>query len=59
MLGQDRAAVFLQHGSRFIKAHACRVQPVKSILPIISENEKCNKNIDHAQEDKNLRSILE
>ena len=23
MLGQDRAAVFLRHGSRLIKAHAC------------------------------------
>ena len=57
VLGQDGAAAFLRHGRRFIKAHACHVQPVKSTLPIISENEKCNKNIDQVQEDKNLRSI--
>ena len=58
VLGQDGAAVFLRRGSQFIKAHACRVQSVKSTLPIISENEKCYKNIDQVQEDKNLRSIL-
>ena len=53
MLGQDGAVAFLQHGSGLIKAHACRVQPVKSTLPIISENQKCNKNINQVQEDKN------
>ena len=33
VLHQDESVVFLQHGSRLIKAHACHVQPVKSTLP--------------------------
>ena len=59
MLGQDGAVVFLRHGSRFIKARACRVQPVKSTFLIIPENEKCNKNVNQVQDDKNSRSISE
>ena len=59
VLDQDGAIVFLRHESRFIKAHACQVQPVKSTLPIIAENEKCNKNIGQVQEDKNSRSLSE
>ena len=35
------------------------VQPVKSTLPIIPANEKCNENNDQVQEDKNSRSISE
>ena len=30
VLGQDRPVVFLRHGSHYIKAHVCRVQPIKS-----------------------------
>ena len=52
LLGQDGAVAFLQHGSGLIKAHACRVQPVKSTLPIIPENEEHDKNIDQVQEAK-------
>ena len=52
VLGQDGAVVFLQHGSRLIKAHARCVQPVKSTFPIIPGNEKGNKYID-------IRSISE
>ena len=59
VLGQDGTVVFLWHESRFIKAHACCVQPVKSTLHIIPENENQNKNIDQVQEDKNSRSISE
>ena len=59
VLAQDGAVVFLRHGSRLIKAHACCVKPAKSTLPIIPENEKCVKNIDQVQEDKNFRSISE
>ena len=51
MLGQDGVVAFLQHGSGLIKAHTCCVQPVKSTLPIIPENEK-HKNIDQVQEAK-------
>ena len=42
MLGQDEAVVFLQHGSRFIKAHECYAKPVKSTLHRTPENEKRN-----------------
>ena len=45
VLGQDGAVVFFRHGSQFIKAHACRVQPVKSTIPIIPENGKLTKYI--------------
>ena len=27
VLGQDSPVVFIRHGSRYIKAHTCRVQP--------------------------------
>ena len=56
---QDELLVFLRHGSRIIKAHACRVQPVKSTFQIIPENEKRDKNIEEVHKDKNSRSISE
>ena len=59
VVGQDELLVFLRHGSQIIKAHACRVQPVKSTSPIIPENEKRDKNIEQVHKDKNSRSISE
>ena len=52
MLGQDGPITFLRHGSRLIKAHVYRVQPVKSTLPIIPKNEKRDKNIDQVPKEK-------
>ena len=39
VLGQDGPVVFLRHGSHYIKAHVCRVQPTKSNS---TDNDKAN-----------------
>ena len=39
VLGQDGPVVFLRHGTRHIKAHVCRVQPIEN-----SMNEKNDKD---------------
>ena len=49
VLGQDRAVIFIRHGSHYIKAHSCRVQPKvqddeQEPIPSSSANE-CHNQI--------------
>ena len=48
VLGQDGSVLFIRHGSRYIKVHLCRVQPVhiqKSNHPILIIHQTSNHPI--------------
>ena len=52
VLGQDGAVIFIRHGSHYIKAHSCRVQPKvqdDEQEPIPSTNE-CHNQIENDKE---------
>ena len=60
VLGQDGPVVFIRHGSRYIKAHVCRVQPVHQSIPEnVNSKEPSKSDPNHAEMSQDKLSIAE